>query len=56
MGYERHAAEGRGTSSSRNGSTPNRVETEIGEFDLAVPRDWAGTFKPVTVPKPPASS
>ena len=27
------------------------MRTEIGEVNLAVPRDWAGTFEPVTVPK-----
>ena len=51
LGYERHAPEGRGTPNSRNGSTPKRVKTEIGEVDLAVPRDRAGTFEPTTVPK-----
>ena len=51
LGYERHAVEGRGSGNSRNGSTPKRVTTEIGEVDLAVPRDRAGTFEPVTVPK-----
>ena len=51
LGYERHAPEGRGTPNSRNGSTPKRVTTEIGEVDLRVPRDRAGSFCPVTVPK-----
>ena len=52
LGHERHAAEGRGSGNSRNGSTPKRVTTEIGEVDLAVPRDRAGTFEPATVPTP----
>ncbi len=51
LGYERHAAAGRGSGNSRNGSTPKTVKTEIGEVELAVPRDRAGTFEPVTVPK-----
>ena len=51
LGYERNAPEGRGTSNSRNGSSPKRVKTDIGEVDLRVPRDRAGTFEPVTVPK-----
>ena len=42
---------GRGSGNSRNGSTPKTVTTEIGEVDLAVPRDRAGTFCPLTVPK-----
>ena len=51
LGYERHAVEGRGSPNSRNGTTPKTVTTEIGEVELAVPRDRAGTFAPVTVPK-----
>ena len=51
LGYERHAVEGRGSGSSRNGTTPKTVMTEVGRVDLAVPRDRAGTFEPVTVPK-----
>ena len=51
LGYERHDPEGRGSGNSRNGSSPKRVITEIGEIDLRVPRDRAGTFEPVTVPK-----
>ena len=51
LGYERHALEGRGSGNSRNGSSPKRVTTEISEVDLRVPRDRAGTFEPVTVPK-----
>ena len=45
LGYERHAQGGRGTPNSRNGSSPKRVKTEIGEIDLAVPRDRAGNFR-----------
>ena len=51
LGYERHAVEGRGSPNSRNGTTPKTVTAEIGEVELAVPRDRAGTFAPVTVPK-----
>ena len=51
LGYERQAVEGRGSGNSRNGSTPKTVTTEIGEVDLRVPRDSAGTFEPVTAPK-----
>ena len=51
LGYERHAVEGRGSGNSRNGTTPKTVTTEIGQVDLRVPRDRAGTFAPVTVPK-----
>ena len=51
LGCERHAAEGRGSGDSRNGSTPERVAAEIGEVDLRVPRDRAGTFGPATAPE-----
>jgi putative transposase len=35
----------------RNGSSPKRVRTEVGEVEIRVPRDRAGTFDPVLVPK-----
>ena len=35
----------------RNGSTPKTVLTEDGAIPLAIPRDRAGTFEPVLVPK-----
>ncbi len=51
LGYERHAADGRGSGNSRNGSPPKRVRAEIGEVGRRVPRDRAGTFEPTTVPR-----
>lgn len=51
LGYDRYAPEGRGSGNSRNGHTPKRVTTDIGEVELSVPRDRAGSFEPVTVPK-----
>ncbi|MDE0216120.1 MAG: transposase [bacterium] len=51
LGYERHAPVGRGSGNSRDGSSPKRAAAEVGEIDLRVPRDRAGTFEPVTVPK-----
>ncbi len=39
LGYEPHSVEGRGSGNSRNGYTPKTVTTEIGQVDLAVPRD-----------------
>ena len=51
LGYERNAVEGRGSGNSRNGTSPKRVTTEIGQVDLQIPRDREGTFDPVTVPK-----
>ena len=51
LGYERHAAEGRGTGNSRNGSTPKTVTTEVGKVDLRVPADRDASFDPQTVRK-----
>jgi len=51
LGYDKHAAEGRGTENSRNGSYPKTVSTVAGDLDINVPRDRAGTFTPTLVPK-----
>ena len=36
---------------SRNGTSSKMVSTEVGDVDLDVPRDRAGTFTPMLVPK-----
>jgi putative transposase len=51
LGYERHAAEGRGSGNSRNGATAKTVTTEVGKVDLRVPRDRDASFEPQTVRK-----
>jgi putative transposase len=51
LGYGPHERAGRGSGNSRNGGYDKTVVTEIGEIGLRVPRDRAGTFEPVTVPK-----
>jgi transposase-like protein len=51
LGYERHAQEGRGSGNSRNGATFKRVKTELGEVDVAIPRDRNGTLEPKLVKK-----
>jgi transposase-like protein len=51
LGYERYAPEGRGSGNSRNGATAKTVQTAAGPAEVTVPRDRAGTFEPVTVPK-----
>ena len=56
LGYERHAVECRGSPNSRNGTTPKTVTTEIGQVELAVPRDRAGSFCPVAAPQASAPS
>ena len=51
LGYEKHDPAGRGSGNSRNGSTPKRLGTEVGDVDLATPRDRNGTFEPQLVGK-----
>jgi transposase-like protein len=51
LGYEPYDPAGRGSGNSRNGRSRKTVTTEIGEVELAVPRDRNGTFEPVTVAK-----
>src|SRR5215204_5529972 len=51
LGYEKHDPVGHGSGNSRNGSTPKRLGTEVGDVELATPRDRNGTFEPRLVPK-----
>lgn len=51
LGYARHDPAGHRSGNSRNGSTPKTVHTEVGPVRLDVPRDRAGTFDPVLLPK-----
>jgi transposase-like protein len=49
LGYERHERGGAGN--SRNGAIAKTVQTGVGLVPLQVPRDRAGTFEPLLVPK-----
>lgn len=51
LGYERHDPAGHGSGNSRNGHYAKTVSTEVGDVELRVPRDRAGSFEPATVPK-----
>lgn len=51
LGYDKHDPAGKGSGNSRNGTTPKTMQTEIGPVELDVPRDRAGTFTPMLVPK-----
>lgn len=51
LGYEKHALSGWGSGNSRNGSSRKTLKSEQGELTLAVPRDRAGSFAPLIVPK-----
>lgn len=51
VGYERGDPEASLLPNSRNGSYPKTVSTQVGDVDLAIPRDREGTFSPTLVPK-----
>ena len=51
LGYEKHAAEGRNSGNSRNGTTAKSILTGDGEVDIEVPRDRRGDFEPQLVKK-----
>jgi putative transposase len=51
LGYEKGDPAGRGSTNSRNGSTPKTLATEVGEVPLSVPRDRNSSFEPRLVPK-----
>src|SRR5215472_1915108 len=51
LGFEKNAAEGRGSGNSRNGYTTKAVKTDTGPVEIRVPRDRKGTFEPQLVAK-----
>jgi len=51
LGYERGDPEASLVPNSRNGSYPKTVASQVGDVDLAIPRDRDGTFSPALVPK-----
>jgi transposase-like protein len=51
VGYEPYDPAGHHSGNSRNGLRSKTVVTEIGPIELEVPRDRAGSFEPVIVPK-----
>jgi putative transposase len=51
LGYEKHDRAGRGSGNSRNGFTAKRLGTEVGDIDVATPRDRIGSFEPRLIPK-----
>ena len=51
LGYGPYDPAGHHSGNSRNGARPKTVLTDIGPIELDVPRDRAGTFAPVIVPK-----
>jgi hypothetical protein len=51
LGYDKRGGRPAGAGNYRNGTIAKTVQTGVGPVGLAVPRDRAGTFEPVLVPK-----
>ena len=51
VGYDRGDLDAALFSNSRNGAFAKTVASEIGDIELAIPRDRNGTFTPMLVPK-----
>ena len=51
VGYAPYDPAGHHSGNSRNGTRSETVITDVGPVEIAVPRDRAGTFEPVLVPK-----
>jgi hypothetical protein len=51
LGYNRGDPAGRGSPNMRNGHTGKTVHTDAGPARIAVPRDRAGNYEPLVVPK-----
>ena len=51
LGYERLERAGHNSGNSRNGRIGKTVQTSVGPVAVEVPRDRAGTFEPVLIPK-----
>jgi putative transposase len=51
LGYEPHAAEGRGSGNCRNGNGQKSLQSDSGSIAIEVPRDRNGSFEPQFVKK-----
>jgi putative transposase len=51
LGYPKHAAEGRKSGNSRNGTSEKTVKSSYGPVSLEIPRDREGVFEPQVVKK-----
>ena len=51
LGYEKGSPEASAFSNSRNGAMSKTVSTQVGDIELATPRDREGSFTPRLVPK-----
>lgn len=51
LGYEKYASIGRNSGNSRNGRSKKTLKSELGEIDLAIPRDREASFEPLVIAK-----
>ena len=51
LGYDRGEPTSQARGNARNGTTSKTVDSEVGPFEIEVPRDRAGTFTPRLVRK-----
>ena len=51
LGYDKHAADGRGSGNARNGTSAKTLKTQQGALQLEVSRDCRGHFAPQLVSK-----
>ena len=51
LGYDKHSILGNNSGNSRNGYNKKTLKTELGETEIAVPRDRNGEFEPQLVAK-----
>lgn len=51
LGYEKNSVMGNNSGNSRNGYGKKTIKTELGESEIAVPRDRNGTFEPQVIEK-----
>lgn len=51
LGYSKYDYKNKNTTNSRNGRSSKKVVSDLGEFDLQVPRDRDGDFEPNAVKK-----
>ncbi len=51
LGYAKHSNDGRGTGNSRNGTSKKTLKGQIGEVEIATPRDRQESFSPQFIKK-----
>lgn len=51
LGYEKNSVMGNNSGNSHNGYGKKTIKTELGESEIAVPRDRNGTFEPQVIEK-----